>query len=209
MLEHLYNWLCNSRYWELLIIQEKWDWINVKQTSEAWWKHKAITDSLTKDKWLVITCGTIFYPPLINSRYFLLYTGYSVISNRYVDESFTKIPGIWPIDIGSVQTLTLRASKTFVCFFNLCSAANIAFIAPSKFGNQCFSLMQVGVKPNWEQPKRTFTSHWMEQSHINGQWTVHLCQENKSWFSGIMVLQETSQSLKNGYLLRNYLGGMC
>lgn len=46
------------------------------------------TESLVKDKQWAITRGTIFYPPLINSRSSVLY---GVISNLCVNRSFTRV----------------------------------------------------------------------------------------------------------------------
>lgn len=93
--------------------KKKWPDENTRQSQR--------TESLVKDKRRVITHGTIFYAPLINSKSATLYTlctGCSVIRNLCVNGSFTRVAGIWPAESRlSVQRLTSWPSKVFVfCF---------------------------------------------------------------------------------------------
>ena len=86
------------------------------------------TESLVKDKRRAITHRTIFYPPLINSRSSALYTGYSVISNLYVNGSFSRVAGIWPrrgpFEYTEINPLAIKG--TYLLFFIPHSVADIA-----------------------------------------------------------------------------------
>lgn len=106
--------------------KKKWPDENTRQSQR--------TESIVKGKCWTITHRTIFYPPLINSRFSALYTGYSVISNLYVNRSFTRVARTWPIEGHlTAQRLTSWPSKVCICCYIqliLHSDADIASAAP-------------------------------------------------------------------------------
>lgn len=193
------------------------------------------TESLVKDKRRAITHRTIFYPPLINSRSSALYTGYSVISNLYVNGSFSRVAGIWPrrgpFEYTEINPLAIKG--TYLLFFILHSVADIASwtrvaymknrgahngkinkkkkrnhtyeslncahaVAESDLGTR-LSLMY--CKGEWIGT--TWAHHRTQQSHIDGQRTVHWGRGDKSYFSKIVVPQKICTTVTKSTVIFN------